>query len=204
MHALCARAHKNKYLPFMTSYEEPINPYRVYAELMNIIDRKNSCVTHESGGTRKQLATVYEALIPHGFMGWGVVSTLGFSLGAAIGAKLALPDRQVVSIIGDAGLGYQLGNHEALLRYKIGITTIHINNSGYSGDRAPDVSQLTHSSVFNMAKAMSSMGQYAERVEDPDEISPALKRAFKENQSGKPAYIEVICSQFPVWAKWLL
>jgi len=53
------------------------------------------------------------------------------------------------------------------------------------------------------AEAVEAMGEYAERVEDPDEIAPALKRAFKKNRSGRPAYIEVICCQYPVYGMWI-
>ena len=179
---------------------------------MSTIDRPNSFVTHDSGLTREQLATVYEAIVPHGFMGWGNVSTLGFGLGAAIGAKLAFPDRQVINVAGDAAIGYQLGNYEALVRHKIGITTVHINNSGFSGygpgfwgaGRNPYVSEVTDSSTLQMAKAVEALGEYSERIEDPDEVAPALKRAFKKNASGTPAYLEFICSKYPVAGAWLL
>ncbi|MEM2942654.1 MAG: thiamine pyrophosphate-dependent enzyme, partial [Candidatus Bathyarchaeia archaeon] len=106
----------HEYMSALTSNEVPINPYRVYWDLMNTIDRGNSSVTHESGNTRDQSSTIYESLIPHGYIGWGNVSTLGFGLGAAVGAKLAFPDRQVVCIAGDAGVGYQMGNYEMLVR----------------------------------------------------------------------------------------
>jgi len=205
------KEHMEKYMPLMTSDEEPINPYRVYRELMHAIDRRNSFVTHDSGNTRDQLSTVYEALIPHGFMGWGNVSTLGFGLGAAVGAKLAFPDRQVVNVTGDAGVGYQLGNYEALVRNEIGITTIHVNNSAFGGygpgfwgpGHHPYTANVTPSSIVNMAKALEAIGEHAERVEEPDEIAPALKRAFKANRSGRPAYIEVICCQYPVYGMWV-
>jgi acetolactate synthase-1/2/3 large subunit len=208
-----AKKEKNtKYMPLMTSKDKPINPYRVYYELMNTIDRENSFVTHESGGTREQLATVYEAKIPHGFMGWGRVSTLGFSLGAAIGAKLAYPKRQVVNITGDAGIAYMLGNIESSLRNEIGITTIHINNSGFSGygpgfwgkGSTPYTYKVTPSSASNMADTVGGLGVHAERIEEPDEIVSALKRAFKKNQSNEPAFIEFICSQHPVYGAWLV
>jgi acetolactate synthase-1/2/3 large subunit len=74
-----------KYVPLMESNERPINPYRVYSDLMKVIDNQNSLVTHESGNTRDQLSTVYESHIPHGFLGWGNVTTLGFGLGGEIG-----------------------------------------------------------------------------------------------------------------------
>ena len=205
------REKMEKYGPFMASDERPVNPYRVYGEMMKILDPLNSFVTHESGNTRDQLVTVYEAKIPHGFLGWGNVSTLGFGLGAAMGARLAFPDRQIVSVTGDAGFGYQVGNYEALIRNKMGITTVHINNSGFGGygpgfwgpGHSPYTSEVTPSDIVHTAKAVEGLGITSERVEDPDEIAPALKRALKLNGSGKPAFIEVICKQHPVYGGWM-
>jgi len=50
---------------------------------MQVLDLRNSFVTHESGNTRDQLSTVFDTIIPRGFLGWGNVSTLGLSLDAA-------------------------------------------------------------------------------------------------------------------------
>jgi len=205
------REKMEKYLPLLTSDEKPVNPYRVYKEIMDAVDRRNSFVTHESGNTRDQLTTVYEALIPHGFMGWGNVSTLGFGLGASIGAKLAFPQRQVVSVTGDAGFAYQVGNYEVLVRNGLGITTVHINNSAFGGygpgfwgpGHTPYASKVTPSDVVNTAKVAEGLGIASERVEDPDEVAPALKRALGENESGRPAFIEVICRQYPVYGGWV-
>ncbi|MFW6109362.1 MAG: thiamine pyrophosphate-binding protein, partial [archaeon] len=118
------RVKQDKYGPLMCSDDTPVNPYRVYAELMNVLDMENSFVTHESGNTRDQLSTVYESHIPHGFLGWGNVTTLGYGLAGVLGAKLLYPDRQVVGVTGDAGVGYQMGNWETLVRYEMGITLI--------------------------------------------------------------------------------
>ena len=115
-----------RYRQVMNSDETPINPYRVYGDLMEVLDLKNSFVTHESGNTRDQLSTVFDTLIPRGFLGWGNVSTFGFSLAAAIAAKKAFPERASVAVTGEAGLGYMLGNLEVLLREKLGVTVVHI------------------------------------------------------------------------------
>jgi len=209
--AVAKKQHLEQYAESLDSDETPINPYRVYKELMEILDRRNSFVTHESGSTREQLATVYEALVPHGFMGWGRVSTLGFGLGAATGAKLALPEREVVCVSGDAGVGYQLGDYEYLVRNQVGISIVHINNSGFAGygpgfwgsGRNPYVADLLDSSVLKMADATEALGMKAERVEDPDEVAPALKRALKVNKSGRSAFVEIICSKYPIHGAWL-
>jgi acetolactate synthase-1/2/3 large subunit len=176
-----------------------------------VLDPHNSFVTADSGNTRDQTSTVYQAEIPRGYMGWGNVSTLGFSLAGAIGAKLAFPERQVVNVTGDAGVMYMMGNFEAVARYKLGITTVHINNGGYSGygpgfwGEGHDpytfkVSDHTEASMSAMAKAV---GWYGEMVSEPSEVVPALRRALDANSQGRPAYLEFICSQHPVHGGWV-
>ncbi len=199
-----------KYLPALTSDEVPINPYRVYYDLMNTLDPRNSFVNGESGSPRDQLSTIYSALVPHGFMGWGNVSTLGFSLAAAMGARLVYPERTCVAVAGDAAMGYILGNLEVPVRYGLGVTVIHINNSGFAGygpgfwgaGQDPYTHQVSPANVTNMAKAVAGIGLHSERVEDPKEITSALRRAFDENAHNRSAFIEVICSQYPVWGVW--
>ena len=200
-----------KYAPLLVSDEVPINPYRVYGDLMQTIDLHNSFVTHDSGNTRDQLSTVYRAAIFRGFLGWGNVSTLGYGLAAAAAAKLAYPERQCVNVTGDAGVGYMLGNFEALVRHEIGVTTIHINNGGFSGygpgfwgpGHDPYTCELCDHAVADMSEAARAMGCYAEDVTEPSEIVPALRRAFAENAQGRPAYLEFICCRYPVFGEWV-
>jgi thiamine pyrophosphate-dependent acetolactate synthase large subunit-like protein len=106
---------------------------------------------------------------------------------------------------------YQIGNFEALVRERIGITTIHINNGGFAGygpgfwgkGHNPETSVVTSSNSLSTARAAESLGEYSERIEDPDEIIPSIKRALQANRSGRPALIEVISSQYPVYGQWL-
>lgn len=205
------RTLMEKYGPFMESSDKSINPYRVYAEMMEVLDPLNSSVTHESGNTRDQLSTVYVSKVPHGFLGWGNVTTLGYGLGAAMGAKLAMPSRQLVSVTGDAGVGYQMGNWETLVRYGMGVTTVHINNDGFGGygqgfwgkGHSPYTYELTPSTVQSTARVAEALGMEAERVDNPDDVAPALKRALKANASGKPYLVEVICCKHPVYPGWV-
>jgi thiamine pyrophosphate-dependent acetolactate synthase large subunit-like protein len=205
------QAFQAKFKPWLESNETPINPYRVLGDLIKVLDPKNSFVTADSGNTRDQTSTVYEAQIPRGHLGWGNVSTLGFSLAGAVGAKLAFPNRQAVLITGDAGVCYMMGNFEAIARYKIGVTAIHINNGGYSGygqgfwgpGHDPytwKVSDHDQACMANMAKAV---GFHAEDITQPSEIIPALKRALDENARGRPAFLEFICSHHPVHGGWV-
>ncbi|MGI6367964.1 MAG: thiamine pyrophosphate-dependent enzyme [Anaerolineae bacterium] len=199
------------YAPALASNETPINPYRVYADMFRVLDPQNSFVTHDSGGTRDQLSTIIETQIPHGFMGWGNVSTLGFGLAAAMGAKLAYPQRQVVNVTGDAGVGYMLGNMEALVRAGIGVTTVHINNGGFGGygpgfwggGHDPYTCEVCDHSTADISRAVEALGYYAEDVSEPDEIVPAFRRALEQNAQGRPAYLEFLCSQYPVFGAWV-
>jgi len=209
------RAAKEKFMaeyrPLMESSDKPINPYRVYGDLMKTLDRNNSFVTHDSGNTRDQTSTIYESVIPRGYLGWGNVSTLGFGLAAAAAARLAYPERQCVNITGDAGVSYMMGNFEALVRYDIGVTTIHINNGGFAGygpgfwgeGHDPYTCEVSGHSVADMSEAVRAVGYYAEDVTEPSEIIPALRRAFDENARSRPAYLEFICSQYPVFGSWV-
>jgi len=199
------------YRPLLVSNDVPINPYRVYGDLMKLLDPHSSFVTHDSGNTRDQTSTVWEAVAPRAYLGWGNVTTLGFGLAAAMAAKLAYPERQCVNITGDAGVGYMLGNMEALVRYGIGVTTVHINNGCFAGygpgfwgpGHDPYTSQVSGHAVADMSEAVKALGYHAEHVTDPGEIVPALNRALAENAQGRPAYVEFICSQYPVYGGWV-
>ncbi len=177
---------KDKFRPWLESDETPINPYRVFGDLAKVLDPKNSFLTADSGNTRDQTSTVYEAQIPRGYLGWGNVS-------------------------GDAGVCYMMGNFEAVARYQIGITTIHINNGGYSGygpgfwgeGHDPYTWKVSEHGNACMASMARAVGFHGEDVTQPAEILPALKRAFDENAKGRPAFVEFICSHHPVHGGWV-
>jgi acetolactate synthase I/II/III large subunit len=199
-----------QYRELMASNDEPINPYRVYSDMMKVLDPNNSFVTHESGNTRDQLSTVYETLVPRAFLGWGNVSTLGFGLAAALAAKIAYPGRPTVVVTGEAGLGYMLGNLEVPLRQKLGITVVHISNGGFAGygpgfwgaGHDPFTHAVLGYDDVDMSKVISELGLHSERVSEPGKVIPALERALIANESGQPSYIEFICSQYPVYGRW--
>jgi len=201
----------SEYRPLMESDDVPINPYRVYGDLQKTLDPNNSFLTHESGTTRDQLSTVYETVIPRGFVGWGNISTLGFSLAATMAAKMAYPERQCVAVTGDAGLSYFMGNLEAPLRCGVALTVVHINNGGFAAygpgfwgpGHDPYTYEVSDHTKIDMAAAVREMGYHSERVMEPSEVVPALKRALGQNADGTPAYLEIICSKYPVFGGWV-
>ena len=199
------------YREAMASDDAPINPYRVYSELMKVLDPQKSFVTHESGNTRDQLSTVYDTLIPRGFLGWGNVSSLGYSLAAVVAAKKAHPERSAVAVTGEAGLGYMMGNLEVAVREKLGVTVLHVSNGGFAGygpgfwgeGHDPYTHKVLGPEAVDMSKAIREFGFHSERVTEGDALAGALQRALAANNDGVPAYIEAVCSQFPVYGQWV-
>ena len=200
-----------QYREAMASTDTPINPSRVYAGLMDVLDPLNSFVTHESGNTRDQLSTGYDTLVPRGFLGWGNVSSLGFSLAATIAAKISFPQKHCVAVTGEAGLGYMMGNLEVPLRQKLGITVAHVSNGGFAGygpgfwgdGHDPFTHKVLGNDEVDMSQVIGALGYHTERVTEPSEVGPALKRAMAANDANQPAYIEFICSQYPIYGRWV-
>jgi thiamine pyrophosphate-dependent acetolactate synthase large subunit-like protein len=190
------RAWLAEWEPLLSSDEVPINPYRVVRELMLGLDRKRAIVTHESGFPRDQMAPFFESLTPLGYVGWGHSTQLGYSLGLAIGMKLAHPERPVVNVMGDASIGMVGMDIETAVRARIGIVTIVLNNGVMAGYEAhiPLASERHGAKVLggDYAGLGAALGAHAGRVTRPDEIRPALDRALAEAASGRPSVLEIL------------
>lgn len=128
-----------------------------------------------------------EAKYPSGFataLGFHYAS-LGSTLPVAIGAKLAEPDRTVISFGGDGGFFYDCGELATLAQNDIKVITIINNNSGLYGGRrgravmeGPPGSPFTDYSDSNMADVARGFGVQAERIEKYEDFTPALRRAL--------------------------
>jgi acetolactate synthase-1/2/3 large subunit len=189
--------HLKNWMQWLTSDEKPINPYRVMWDLMHTINRDKSIVTHDAGNPRDQLSSFWETTVPHGYIGWGHVTTLGFGLGAAIGAALALPDRLSINFIGDASIGQVGMDFETPVRTKIPMMTIILNNGQYGGYDRSHRHEETYKVTGDYTKVAEGLGAHSERIEEPDEVIPAIKRGIKTVDAGGYAVLEMMTSNFP-------
>jgi acetolactate synthase-1/2/3 large subunit len=193
------QAWLREWLPKLTSDEVPLNPYRVMWDFMQTVDAKEAIVTHDSGSPRDQLMPFYRATAPRSYLGWGKSHALGTGLGLIMGAKLAAPDKFCVNFMGDAAFGMTGLDFETAVRTGIPITTIVLNNSSMAIERHALV--VSHDKYRardiggNYADMGRAMGGYAERVEKPDEIVPAIRRARQHNDAGRAVLLEFITSQ---------
>ena len=188
-----------EWMPLLTSDETPINPYRIIWDLMNTVDRAQSVVTHDAGHPRDQTIPFYEATTPHGYLGWGNSTQLGFSLGVAMGAKLAAPEKFVVNIMGDAAIGMAGMDIETASRLEIPILTIVFNNHvlrGYAPNYPSAVEKFGFTNLYGDYSAVAqALGAYSERIDNPAEIVPAIKRAQGEMEGGRPALLEFMTKE---------
>jgi acetolactate synthase-1/2/3 large subunit len=194
-----AEVHKpwiEKWLPKLTSEEAPLSPYRVLWDLQHTVDVANTIITHDAGSPRDQLSPFWRATAPLSYLGWGKSTQLGYGLGLAMGAKLALPDRLCINVWGDAAIGFTGMDFETAVRERIPILSILLNNFSMAIElkvmpvsteryRATDISG-------DYAAFARAMGGYGERIERPVDIVPAIRRGIAATERGQPALLEFI------------
>jgi len=145
---------------------------------------------------------------PRTYMRESTAGGLGFGLGAALGAKLVQPDRQVIAVVGDGS--YMFGNptpaHFVAQAQQLGTLTIINNNQRWQAvhDAASDMyphgeavnaetmplTDLTPSPHFE--QVVTASDGHGERVEDPKALIAAIERGLEAAQSGIPAVLNVI------------
>lgn len=187
----------------LSSGEAPINPYRVIWELNATVDKANTIVTHDSGNPRDQILPFYQATTPRGYLGWGKSTQLGTGYGVAMGAKLAHPEKLCVNLMGDLAFGTAGMEVETAVRERIPIMTVLVNNSvmGGYGHHMPNASEKYGSNRLsgNYAGVAQALGAYAEQVKDPGDVKSALGRGIRATGEGKPALLEFITKEEPVY-----
>ena len=189
----------NEWSPLLTSNETPINPYRVINEINAVVDHENSVATHDAGNPRDQIMPFYKATTPHGYIGWGKTTHLGYGLPLAIGAKIASPSKFCMNFMGDLAFGHTGMEIETAVRADVPITTVIVNNKTMGGYDTKMPVAMKEYGVGNqsgdyadMAKAMGAVGM---RIEDPRQLNNALVRARRENDDGNVVVIEVMTRQ---------
>ena len=191
-----------EWTPTFTDQSVPTNGYRVVHDLMQVVDRERTIAIHDAGGSRGYLAPFWVSSSPRSFIGMGGMAAMGWSMGAAIGAKLGRPDHLVVHLLGDASFGMTGMEVETAVRMGLPILTVVVNNGGTGGglmsmDRAgaapPSMAQLGG----NFSLVAQGLGAYAERVEEPADLVPAFRRAIRATDDGQSAVVEVMIKPMP-------
>ncbi len=125
----------------------------------------------------------------------GPYGCLGTGMGYAIAARIARPDKQVVVMMGDGAAGFSLMDVDTLVRHKLPVVIVVGNNGIWGLEKHPmqaiygyDVAaELTPGTRYD--EVVSALGGAGEIVETPEDIGPALDRAFA---SGVPYLVNVL------------
>jgi acetolactate synthase-1/2/3 large subunit len=188
-----------QWMPKLTSDEVPMTPYRVIWDLMHTVDRSNTIITHDAGGPRDQLSAFWEPVTPLSYIGWGKSTQLGSGLGFAMGAKMARPQALCIAVMGDASIGMTGMDFETAAREGIPILVVLLKNSVMACELAvmPASTEKFGCTYLSgeYADLARALGGYAETINLPDEIVPAIERAIKKTREGTPALLEFITSE---------
>jgi benzoylformate decarboxylase len=191
--------------------DDPPSWERVGAELERVLDRDAIVVPELANDTWRGLGE-NTALTQLTFgpgekrkIGPTTGTALGWGVGAAIGVKLARPDRQVVALQGDGG--FMFGQAESLwtmARYDVPVITVIFNNRSYNTPRngilrrggrqavtGRDMTCYLGDPDVDFAKVADGFGVRGEVVRVPDEIAPALGRAIAATREGRPYLLDV-------------
>jgi acetolactate synthase I/II/III large subunit len=185
-----------QWMPRLTQKTAPLSPYRVLWDLMHTVDVANTIITHDAGSPRDQISPFWEPTEPLTYIGWGKTTQLGYGLGLAMGAKLAQPEKLCINFWGDAAIGFTGMDFETAVRERIPILSVLSNNFSMAIElkvmktatekyRSTDISG-------NYADFAKALGGYGERVTEPDDIVPAIRRAVAKTREGTPALLEFI------------
>ena len=189
----------SEYEPLFSDNSEPLNGYRMFREIWAAIEPDTTMLTHESGASRDIQSIFYRSTVPRSYLGWGQSSQLGFSMGLAMGAKMANPDKLVVNVMGDASVGMTGMDWETAVRENIPILTVIKHDSIFSGYTRHIPESIKHyqtsTQTGDYAGVAAALGCHSERVEKVADLRPALDRALRVTQEGRPAVVDVITAE---------
>lgn len=172
----------------------PIHPLRLWSEVATALDERTTIITGQ--GDSDFWA---ELLLPPRGRGRyarsGRAGCLGTELAYGIAAKLARPDEPVLVTVGDGGFGFSGMELETAARCGAPIVVIVSNDSAWTMIKSqqtatlgPESAPFTELASVDHARLAESLGCYGERVETPEQLEPALRRAFR---AGRPAVLDV-------------
>ena len=186
-------ALKNQY-PLKVDNDRLTGPYVV--EELYRVTKGDAIVTTEVGQNQMWAAQYYKYKEPRTFLTSGGLGTMGYGLGASIGAKLGRPDKTVVNVAGDGCFRMNMNEIVTAARYNVPIIQLVLNNhvlgmvrqwqSLYYGQR---YSATVLDDQLDFVKLAEAMGAVGMRVTKKEEVAPALEKAIA---LGRPVVLECV------------
>ncbi len=173
--------------------EPPIHQARLAREVADFLDG-DSVLVADGGETSQWMSgqAVVESTgsyLTHGYLG-----CLGVGIPFGLAAKVACPERRVLTIIGDGSAGLNIAEFDTAVRHEIPLVTVINNDQGWGMIRHGQLQRYERTVGAELGSVRydlvaAGFGAHAELVTEPEEIRPGLERAFA---SGRPACLNVM------------
>jgi thiamine pyrophosphate-dependent acetolactate synthase large subunit-like protein len=181
--------------PLFSSDATPINPFRVTREFARLADPAETIVLHDAGTVRGTTSQHYVAPRPRSFLGFGVASAMGWSIGAAMGAKKAQPDKLVAAFIGEEAFNETAMDVETSIRNDAPILVIVKNNRKIpdtEGGKSKKLALARFRQGVDICPLATALGARAYRVENPADLAGTFKSAIADVKGGRTAVVDVV------------
>lgn len=172
----------------------PIQPARLCAEVQQFMPR-NTALVVDGGDIAVFTVLSMQTFSPGGLQWVGAFGHLGVGLPYAIAGKLANPDRPLILITGDGSLGMSFMEFDTAVRHNVPVVCVVSNDAGWGQIRRAQRKNYSRERVIctdlgfdRYDKLVETLGGFGILVEKPEDIRPALEKAFA---SGKPACVNV-------------
>jgi acetolactate synthase-1/2/3 large subunit len=182
----------------LNSDEVPIDPQRLCREIADFVD-DDTIVIGDGGDIVAQAAKVIKVPKNGAWMDPGPLGTLGVGMPFALAAQLAHPDKRVLIVYGDGSFGLNGFEFDTAVRFGLPIVGIIGNDQAWGQMLRPQAGLFgedrlvaTELAATRYDKVVEALGGHGELVTEPDQIRPALERAYA---SGKPACVNVMMRQ---------
>jgi acetolactate synthase-1/2/3 large subunit len=173
--------------------EQPMHPLDVFTNIEHLVDEDTFIIM--DGGDYVQWGRSYlKARKPGHFMRLGPLSHLGAGIPYAMAAKLAAPKSKVLALMGDGSFGFYTMEYDTCIRHNLPITVVLGNDSNWGIDKTFQLAYFhravgTDLRFVRYDKVVEAIGGYGEYVEQPEEVGPAVERAFN---SGLPSLVNIV------------
>ncbi|MFB4165337.1 thiamine pyrophosphate-binding protein [Alteribacillus sp. JSM 102045] len=183
----------------------PLRPERILADVRSALP-KDAYITTDVGWNKNGVGQQFPAYEAGTILTPGGYATMGFGSSAALGAKLADPERVVVSLIGDGGFGQNPSVMATAVEENIPVIWVVMNNSAFGTIAGLQKSHYdtTYGTVFkkdgepyspDFAAVAKGYGVNGVKITKAEDFKPALKQAI---QSNKPFLLDVSMKNEPV------
>jgi acetolactate synthase I/II/III large subunit len=187
------------------SNDYPMRPERILADVREVLPR-NALITTDVGWNKNGVGQQFPIYEPGSILTPGGYATMGFGAPAALGAKLARPDRVVVALVGDGGFGQNPALLATAFEQDIAVVWVIMNNYAYGTIAGLEKAHFgtTYGTVFekggkpyspDYAAIARAYGLDGVKIESAAQFRPALERAI---QSKRSCVIDVVMQNEPV------